>query len=71
MLGQQPVDFTATALCAERLGGVIGEAPRGATAGHFGSTRMELGQAQGQGHAAYTPCGGFLGCCGGAGSGIG
>ena len=46
----------------------MGEAPRGAAVGHQGPTPMELGQAQGQGHATYTSRGGFEGQHGGRGS---
>ena len=61
-------------LVAEHLGGTMGEAPGGAAAGYQGLTPMELGQAQGQGYAIYTSCGGFAGRhggCGGAGDGSG
>ena len=51
----------------KRLGGTMGEAPHGAAAGHQGPTSMELGQAQGQGHATYTSHGGFAGQHGGRG----
>ena len=67
MLVQSPADFTTTVLVVERLGGTMGEAPRGAAAGHQGPTPMELGQAQGQGQATYTSCGGFAGRHGGHG----
>ena len=67
VLVQQPVDFAAAALCAERLGGAMGEAPRGVPSGHSGAVPMELGQAQGHGHSAYTPRGGFAGRRGGRG----
>ena len=59
MLVQQPVDFVTAALVTECLGAIMGKAPHRAATGHQGPTMMELGQAQGQGHAAYTPCGGF------------
>ena len=45
----------------------MGEAPRGAAAGHKGPTPMDLGQAQGQGQATYTSRGGFAGQHGGRG----
>ena len=61
LLVQQPVDFATAALVMEHLGGAMGEAPHGATAGHQGPTLMKLGQAQGQCHATYTSCGGFAG----------
>ena len=68
VLVQQPVDIATVALVVKHLGGVMGEAPRGAAAGHQGPTPMELGQAQGQGHANYTSRGGFAGRHGGRGS---
>ena len=68
VLVQRPVDFATAVLVAERLGGAKGEAPRGTAAGHQGPTPMELGQAQGQGHATYTPHGGFAGWNGRRGS---
>lgn len=68
VLVQQPVDFTTNELVAEHLGGVMGETPCGAAAGHQCPTPMELGQAQGQGHATYTSRGGFAGQHGGRGS---
>ena len=43
VLVQQPVDFATAALVTEHLGGVVGEAPREAAAGHQGPTPMELG----------------------------
>ena len=61
VLVQSPADFATAALVAERLGGAMGEAPRGAAAGHQGPTPMDLGQAQGQGQATYTSRGGFAG----------
>ena len=67
MFVQQLVDFAAAALCAECLGGAMCEAPCKAVAGQSGFTPMELGQAQGQGHAAYTPLRDFAGCHGGRG----
>ena len=71
MLVQQPVEFAAIVQCTECLGVMMGEAPHGAAVGHSGSTPMELGQAQGQDHAAYTPCRGFSGCCDGHRSAFG